>query len=165
MKFHPQPATPLELLSAGNLAKKLALLDVSPFFCASPLRENREKKFERVLFLPSLELFRDLQVTGEECFSPRCNASRGLFTHDNSVLSTASWRREGRCFPSQLASNYSLLRDSPRKVISLESSFFQLFKLFLKASYYYYYYSWKDGISLNRLETRLLFYLDETTLL
>lgn len=120
MKFHPQPATPLELLSAGNLAKKLALLDVSPFFCASPLRENREKKFERVLFLSSLELFRDLQVTGEECFSPRCNASRGLFTHDNSVLSTASWRREGRCFPSQLASNYSLLRDSPRKVISFE---------------------------------------------
>lgn len=102
MKFHPQPATPLplELLSAGNLAKKLALLDISPFFSfllLPPLLSRREKTMsldERVLFPP---VFRGVsKVVNVSRFASdsafrvflASNASRVLFNHDNGVLST-----------------------------------------------------------------------------
>lgn len=100
MKFHPQPATPLplELLSAGNLAKKLALLDISPFFSflllPPPLLSRREKTMsldERVLFSAVfLNVVNVSRFASDSAFRVflASNASRVLFNHDNGVLST-----------------------------------------------------------------------------
>lgn len=91
MKFHPQPATPLplELLSAGNLAKKLALLDISSFFSflllPPPLfpssfraaKDIRRKSFvSTVTARAKVSAFRDLEATAcFECFVTRLESS------------------------------------------------------------------------------------------
>lgn len=105
MKFHPQPATPLplELLSAGNLAKKLALLDISPFFSflllPPPLFPSSFRATERYstkeFCFHGYRPRKGVSVSrfgSDSVFRVFRNASRVLFNHDNSVLSTTRRR-------------------------------------------------------------------------